>query len=519
MPEIAEGVVVAGRFRLGGKIGQGGMGSVWRATQIGLDTPCAVKFLDGELGLQPEVLARFEREAKAAAVLRSPHVVAIIDHALWEGVPFIAMELLDGENLGDRIERVGRMSVADTLRVLGEVCRALTKAHQLGIVHRDLKPDNIFIVKDDDREITKVLDFGIAKTSNGLEGSKTRTGAMLGTPYYMSPEQAQGIRAVDFRADLWSMAVIAYQCLTGRLPFESEALGDLLMKLMVAPLPVPSEVAQVPPGFDAWWQKAASREPSNRFASAKEFIDTLTEALHGVTHGSTLADATAANLAPATPQGSPRVHAAPDFGKGTQLLGNTPPPDARSVQGTAQLQMSPVAAQAQSSSGQAELGITPSPVYQTFPEASASKKGAPMAAIGAIVGVLVVLAAGGLIVSRMLGGRGTATHDSMASSASAAQPSSSGVAGVPAIPPPTAVPAATTAAPLAAVASAPGAATTEGSATSVGRSSVPRGESPPAGGALRGGAATGKGAPPAAATPTAGRATPAASAGPRDFGF
>jgi eukaryotic-like serine/threonine-protein kinase len=279
MPKIEEGIIVAGRFRLGTKLGQGGMGSVWRAMQIGLDTPCAVKFLDVALENHPEMLARFEREAKAAAALRSPHVVAIIDHALWEGVPFIAMELLDGESLGDRLTRVGRLSPSETYRIFTDVCRALTKAHQLGIVHRDLKPDNIFIVKDDDREIAKVLDFGIAKTTGLEASSKTRTGAMLGTPYYMSPEQAQGTRAVDFRSDLWAMGVIAYQCLTGKLPFESEALGDLLMKIILSPLPVPSTVADVPPGFDAWWTKAASRDAAQRFASAKELIGALADAL------------------------------------------------------------------------------------------------------------------------------------------------------------------------------------------------------------------------------------------------
>lgn len=281
MPELAENVVVAGRFKLIKKLGQGGMGSVWLANQTALDTQCAIKFIEGDHAHVPEMQARFEREAKAAAALRSPHVVQIIDHAIWEGIPFIAMELMVGEDLGKRLDKVGHLAPKQTLEVLGQVCRALTRAHQLGIVHRDLKPDNIYLVKDDDREIAKVLDFGIAKSAKtGMESaSNTKTGAMLGTPYYMSPEQAQGTKSVDFRSDLWSMAVIAYQCVTGQLPFQSEALGDLLMKIMVSPLPVPSQVAQVPPGFDAWWARAASRDPAGRFQSAKDFIDSLSVAL------------------------------------------------------------------------------------------------------------------------------------------------------------------------------------------------------------------------------------------------
>ncbi|MGH7281668.1 MAG: serine/threonine-protein kinase, partial [Polyangiaceae bacterium] len=241
MAQLAENQVVADRFRLNRLLGRGGMGSVWHATHLGLDTPCAVKFIEGEGASMPEAHQRFEREAKAAAQLRSPNVVQILDHGLWEGRPYIAMELLDGEDLKRRFMRVGKMHPGELGAIITQVCRALTKAHSLGIVHRDLKPDNIFLVQDDDREIAKVLDFGIAKRADNLEaggGSATRTGAMLGTPYYMSPEQAQGIKSVDHRSDLWSLAVIAFQGLTGQLPFQSEALGDLLVKIIVHPIPL-----------------------------------------------------------------------------------------------------------------------------------------------------------------------------------------------------------------------------------------------------------------------------------------
>jgi serine/threonine protein kinase len=282
MADLQENMVVADRFRLVRMIGRGGMGSVWQAMHLGLDTPCAVKFIEGELANVAEAHARFEREAKAAAQLRSPNVVQIFDHGVWQGRPYIAMELLEGEDLGKRLAKSGgKLPASDVNFVVQQVCRALSRAHQAGVVHRDLKPDNIFIVKDDDRDIVKILDFGVAKSaSQSLDGSNTKTGAMLGTPYYMSPEQAQGIKSVDARSDLWSLAVIVFQCLTGRLPFESEALGDLLVKIIVSPIPTPSTYnPMVPVGFDNWWVKAADRNPDNRFPTAKAFAESLSLSL------------------------------------------------------------------------------------------------------------------------------------------------------------------------------------------------------------------------------------------------
>ena len=279
---LTENTVVAERFKLSRMIGQGGMGSVWLATDLRLSTTCAVKFIEGEMANLAEAQSRFQREAQAAAQLRSPHVVQIFDHGVWQGHSYIAMELLDGEDLGKRITKQGgRLPPAVVNAVVQQVCRALSKAHAAGVVHRDLKPDNIFLVTDDDREIVKILDFGVAKSaSQAIDGSNTKTGAMLGTPYYMSPEQAQGIKSVDSRSDLWSLAVIVFQCLTGRLPFESEALGDLLVKIIVNPIPTPSAYdPALPASFDQWWVKAADRNPDHRFQTAKAFAESLGFAL------------------------------------------------------------------------------------------------------------------------------------------------------------------------------------------------------------------------------------------------
>jgi serine/threonine-protein kinase len=279
--QLAEDVVVAGKFRLKRKIGQGGMGSVWEATHLGLDIPCAVKFIEGDFVAHPEAQARFEREAKAAALVRSSHVVQILDHGVWENTPYIAMELLEGEDLRARLAVCRTMHPAELVPIVEQVCRVLTKAHAAQIVHRDLKPDNIFLVREDDREVVKVLDFGIAKhRKTALDGSgHTRTGAILGSPNYMSPEQAEGNKDVDHRSDLWSLAVIVYRAVTGVLPFDSDGLGDLIMRIVHKPIPVPSAFAPVPPHFDAWWAKAASRDPNERFQSAREFAQSLSMAL------------------------------------------------------------------------------------------------------------------------------------------------------------------------------------------------------------------------------------------------
>jgi serine/threonine protein kinase len=273
--------LVAGKYRLTQLIGRGGMGSVWEGTHTTLGTHVAVKFIESEYAESPEARSRFENEARAAAKLRSKHVVEVYDHGVTDdGRPYIVMEYLRGEPLDKRLERVGRMPARDTARMLLQVCRALSKAHAGGIVHRDLKPENVFLVWDeeDGADVAKVVDFGIAKFADNQLGnsSATRTGSVLGTPYYMSPEQARGLRTVDHRSDLWSVGVIAYRCVVGTLPFEGEAVGDLLVKLCTAPLPVPSQMAaDLPPGFDAWFNKALSREPEGRFSTAAELAESL----------------------------------------------------------------------------------------------------------------------------------------------------------------------------------------------------------------------------------------------------
>lgn len=274
--------LVAGKYELTRLIGQGGMGSVWEGVHKTLQTRVAVKFIDREHADSPEARNRFKNEAKAAAALNSKHVVQVHDHGITDdGSPYIVMEFLSGESLDARLDRVTRLSPAETCDVMRQVSRALTKAHERGIVHRDLKPENIFLVWDeeDHADIAKVVDFGIAKFTDPdmmTASSSTKTGSVMGTPYYMSPEQARGLRTVDFRTDLWALGVITYRCITGRLAFEGEAVGDLLVKICTEPVPVPSQHAVgIPEGFDAWFAKALDRDPEQRFQSASEMVEQL----------------------------------------------------------------------------------------------------------------------------------------------------------------------------------------------------------------------------------------------------
>lgn len=209
-------------------------------------------------------------------------MVQVLDYGVDGTTPFLVMELLQGEDLSARLQRVQRLEPQALVEIMQQVERAVQRAHDAGIVHRDLKPENIFLVNEGTHEFVKVLDFGIAKTvSPGFAPAQTRTGVTMGTPYYMSPEQAEGRREVDHRTDLWALGVIASECLTGVRPFDGQTFGELLLNICARPAPVPSTLAVVPRYFDAWFAKATNRDPSQRFASVRELVSTLAEVAAG----------------------------------------------------------------------------------------------------------------------------------------------------------------------------------------------------------------------------------------------
>src|SRR4051812_20559642 len=275
---IEAGRILHDRYRLIRPIGHGSQASVWIAEHLALTTTVAVKLIDPELAKKESARERFRREATAAAQLRSAHVVQILDHGIEGDQPFIVMELLDGEDLFERLTHRTRITLRETSKIVTQVARALTRAHAAGIIHRDLKPENIFLVPNDDDEVVKVLDFGVAKFKDPGKAAMQRTGlgTLIGTPHYMSPEQVKGISEIDSRADLWALGVIAYQCVTGELPFDSEGVGDLLIKISIGEMPVPSKVLpSIPANFDAWFARACERDPAKRFQSAREMAVAL----------------------------------------------------------------------------------------------------------------------------------------------------------------------------------------------------------------------------------------------------
>ncbi len=283
------GDLVVPNLRLERLLSEGGMGSVWVADHLTLSTQVAVKFMGADVAADPDALARFKREASAAAQVKSPHIVQVFDHGVTgEGIPYIVMELLNGEDLHHRLAR-GPLSVSDTLVVMRHLFKALGRAHQQGIVHRDIKPANLFLLDIDGDLFVKVLDFGIAKQSleDDLTAHRTRSGTMVGTPTYMSPEQIMGQRGLDSRADLWAAAVVAYACLTAEVPFEGNTIGALAVTINAARfVPVTQRVPDLPPALDAWFARALSRSPDDRFQSAKEgseaFAAAVPKELHSV---------------------------------------------------------------------------------------------------------------------------------------------------------------------------------------------------------------------------------------------
>jgi serine/threonine-protein kinase len=277
---LQPGELLAERYRLVEKLGGGGMGVVWRAQHVALAAPVAVKVLlhrpDED---REELVRRFEIEARAAAALRSTHVVQVLDHGVHRGQPFLVMELLEGETLRARLRARGTLPPAETVQVVAQAARALSIAHRVGIVHRDLKPENLFFAREGNHEVLKVLDFGVARRLGPHAGLVTQSGAMLGTPAYMSPEQAEGQRDLDARSDLWSLALIAFECLCGQRAFDGDGLGEVVLQICARPMPVPTDVAHVPVAVDAWFARAAARERGARFATAEDLTIALCDAL------------------------------------------------------------------------------------------------------------------------------------------------------------------------------------------------------------------------------------------------
>jgi len=291
--------VIDGKYQIVRQLGEGGMGAVYEARHRGTGRRVAVKVIAAaSLAKNPEVVARFQREAMASGAIESQYIAQVLDTGIdpSTGSPYTVMELLSGEDLQQAILRLGALAPDVALRITAQACLGLRKAHESQVVHRDIKPANLFLAKREDGDIVvKLLDFGIAKvTQDQLAASEnaglTRTGAMLGSPLYMSPEQARGKRDIDHRTDIWSLGIVLYEALSGTTPYgHLDTVGELILQICSAPPRHLQELAPwVSPEVAAIAHRALALNPADRFASAGEMFDAVRALLpngHALTDG------------------------------------------------------------------------------------------------------------------------------------------------------------------------------------------------------------------------------------------
>lgn len=423
------GAVLNRRFRLVRLLGEGGMGAVYEADSP--DGKRAVKVLHEEFNKIDEVRRRFFAEAEATQNLRHPNIVSALESAVAEdGSPYIVMELLQGESLGDRLEGQQTLQAGEAWMVMNQVLPALTVAHAARIVHRDLKPDNVFLSKDAQGNVfVRILDFGIAKIMDaaGGMGSKTKTGALIGTAGYMSPEQIKSAKSVDHRTDLWAMGTMLFQMLTGQLPFRGDDDFTRLTAVIVgSPTPIES-IAPQHARFSGFFQRAFAKDVDHRFQTADEMQRALAAIMNP-----------AAAQAPTTSHHGTSIMSASDFigpsgvrpgpVAGSMGTADTSPastdPQPQRPQGlpmpalnplttTARAQYAPAGHMPANSmagqvgsvpSGQVQVLTphAPAPPGRTLPEATAPSAGAPWWLVGVIAFVCLGL---GFVAGYLAGGK------------------------------------------------------------------------------------------------------------------
>lgn len=275
--DLRPGTVLAGKYRIEKILGQGAMGVVVAARHLRLDEDVAIKFLLPAALESRETLARFEREAQAAAKIRSEHVARVRDVGRLEsGAPYMVMEHLSGMDLKEYLAKTGPLPVEEAIHYLLQACEALAEAHALGIVHRDLKPANMFrILRTDGTPSVKILDFGISKLQNSDAGM-TQTSTMMGSPYYMSPEQMMSSKDVDARTDVWALGVILHQLLIGEVPFGGDSIGEVCAKIITTEAPPLSDFREdIPPGLQTVLNRTLVKDRNMRLSNVAEFAQAL----------------------------------------------------------------------------------------------------------------------------------------------------------------------------------------------------------------------------------------------------
>jgi serine/threonine-protein kinase len=276
--EVAPGSLIGRKYRIDGRLAEGGMGIVYRGWHVVLDQPIAIKVVRPEYAHHPEAVARFLNEARAIAQMRGAHVARVLDTGRIEnGPPYMVLEYLEGHDLRTLLDVNGPLELEGAVDYVLQACEAMAEAHAVGVIHRDLKPENLFLsVQPDGSELLKVLDFGISKRLAAAGRSYTLEGQSLGSPHYMAPEQMASPNKVDARADVWSLGVVLFELLTNQVPFAGETLPVACVKVLCdAPISLRSLRPELPAELDAVIQRCLQKHPNERFASVLELAEAL----------------------------------------------------------------------------------------------------------------------------------------------------------------------------------------------------------------------------------------------------
>jgi len=433
---MRSGLVVAGKYRIGRELGSGGMGSVWQAVNVVTEREFAIKFLHASSAASSSLLARFFQEAKVSGRLRHPSIIEVFDLGQAPelgGAPFLVMELLDGASLDVLIRKAGPLPPRVVLEIVAETSRALSLAHDKGIVHRDLKPANIFLHRPGTGAVVpKVLDFGISKIAPAgapeVSSGLTQTGTVLGSPLYMSPEQAASDKTIDGRSDVHALGIVMWECLVGEPPFATDTYNNLVVRIITGDRPsLAQSLPSASPGVAAIVERAMARRREDRFQSAAELADAAEAELARMGPGPTLSSRTAAaelfarvqhtsmKPEPSTSAGSTTggmaVPSQPRVPHGSSPAAYTvgaTPGAAHSPTAYGETQAAPVAVTLASTveSTRAEppgphvLAATPATVATTTDRTPPARRGAAIGVVVAVVGVVAAGAAAIVIAGR-----------------------------------------------------------------------------------------------------------------------